>query len=407
MIHQLTRQVSPPQLVTVPQTTNSNLDQLAINGGRPVVTQPPPAWPATTDAIRTAINTAFTDNSWGCYHGPWQPALAAQITTVFATEHVHFCSSGTIAVELALRGVGVKAGDEVILAGYDFPGNFRAIEAIAALPVLVDVVAGGWVIDPAQVVQAATAKTTAVIVSHLHGQIADIPALREQLLSAGLKRVAIVEDVCQTPGGKLADQPLGSLGDAATLSFGGSKLLSAGRGGAVLTSDKAIAQRVKIANERGNEAYPLSELQAIVLGPQLETLFDLNRQRNRNVEALNEQLTSLKTLKPMSQTISHATYEPAFFKLPFLFQDTPQWSRDRWLATAEAEGVPVGAGFRGFANRSARRCRKLNDLPNSLAASNSTVLIHHPILIENRHAMNEIAAAFTKIELAMSKPIIE
>ena len=88
-------------------------------------------------------------------------------------------SSGTVAVEVALRAVDVQPGSEVILAAYDFPGNFRAIEAIGARPVIVDVVENGWVLDADQVAEAIGPETRAIIASHLHGQVADCPRLLE------------------------------------------------------------------------------------------------------------------------------------------------------------------------------------------------------------------------------------
>ena len=69
---------------------------------------------------------------WGKYDGPFTAALAAALQDIHGVPYVLPCCSGTLAVELALRAVGVRRDDEVILAGYDFPGNFRAIEAVGA-----------------------------------------------------------------------------------------------------------------------------------------------------------------------------------------------------------------------------------------------------------------------------------
>ena len=118
--------------------------------------------------------------------------------------------SGTIGIELALRGVGVTAGDEVILAGYDFPGNFRCIEATGATPVLVDIASGTWSIQADDLATAHSEKTKAVIVSSLHGGIADIDAIMQWSRSVG---VAVIEDVCQAPAATRAGQLLGTFGD--------------------------------------------------------------------------------------------------------------------------------------------------------------------------------------------------
>ena len=139
-------------------------------------------WPIVSDEIKSNVDQALADGSWGQYDGRWTDELTVKLQQEFKSQQVTLCSSGTVAVELALRGAGVKPGDEVILAGYDFPGNFRAIEAIGAKPVLVDVVEDGWVIDANHVQAALSDLTSAIIVSHLHGQVADIGSIRQEFL---------------------------------------------------------------------------------------------------------------------------------------------------------------------------------------------------------------------------------
>ena len=98
-----------------------------------------------------AIGGRITDDTHRSCRPNWQQWLSI--------DHALLCCSGTVAVELALRGVGVSAGDEVVLAAYDFPGNFRAIEAIGATPVLIDVQTDGWVVEPNDIAQALSEKT--------------------------------------------------------------------------------------------------------------------------------------------------------------------------------------------------------------------------------------------------------
>ena len=339
----------------------------------------------------------MADHTWGVYHGPWLDELNQQLSQYFGREHVVCCSSGTVAVELALRGTGAKPGDEVVLAGYDFPGNFRAIEAVGATPVLVDVIAGGWIMDFDAVKESLSEKTHAILVSHLHGQVTNIATLRETLNQLGRGDVQIIEDVCQAPGGRFDGQPLGALGDISVLSFGGSKLLSAGRGGAVLTNDSRIAQRVKIANDRGNEAYPLSQLQAIVLTPQIKALDDLNAKRTENALRLQTFTESLATLTGIQPQSSDVDIAPAFFKVPLQLNCEP-WSRDQWLTAAQAEGLPIGTGFRGFLNRSERRCRKVGSLQNCKTAIEQTVLLHHPILLADDETIGQVEMTFQKLD---------
>ena len=349
-------------------------------------------WPVANDQIRESIIASIDDGDWGAYHGRYTSQLAGQLQQWLSVNHAILCCSGTVAVELALRGVGVSAGDEVILAAYDFPGNFRAIEAIGATPVLVDVQTDGWVIEPNNIVQALSEKTKAILVSHLHGQIADIPKIKS-IVQAANYSVPIVEDACQSPGGAWLGQPLGAIGDVGVFSFGGSKLLSAGRGGAVVTNDDSIAQRIKVFSERGNDSFPLSQLQAAALLPQLEQLQSFNERRFKAAQFLCEQINQIDGLTTLDlpadndQDRDSATrIINAIYKLPVLV-DVSLGSVESLVAGLEANGLPVGTGFRGFYRRSSRRCRKPVELSNSIIAAEQTLLISHPVLLHDRKSL--------------------
>ncbi len=367
---------------------------LAINGGVATLPEGPPRWPSDDPEVLAALEASYRDGSWGRYDGPHAAALVAVMRDLLGIEQVSLCCSGTVAVELALRGLAVAAGDEVILAGYDFPGNFRAITAIGALPVLVDVVAGGVTIDVDQLDAAVSDKTRAIVVSHLHGQIAPM----ERIVAwAHERNLGVVEDACQVPGGSLAGKPLGTWGDAGTFSFGGSKLLTAGRGGAVVTRSAEIQQRIKIHCQQGNHAYPLSELQAAVLVPQWRKLAARHEQRRHGVTQLVQSMHAIRAL--MSHDLQH---DPAYYKLA-LWHDPAVFakrSRDGFVAAVEAEGVAIGAGFRGFAARGASRCRKVGELSNSRAAAERLMLVHHPVFLEPAETIERVANAIDKVARA-------
>jgi perosamine synthetase len=169
------------------------LDQLAIDGGAPILPEGPPTWPPPNGAVRSALEAAHADGSWGRYYGPHCERLSNLLAQFLSVKHAWLCCSGTVAVELALRGLKVGPGNEVILAGYDFPGNFRAIEAIGAKPVLVDLAPSSWTLDAEQVAAAICPLTKAVVVSHLHGSLADMPRLRT---IADEKGIFIVPEQC-------------------------------------------------------------------------------------------------------------------------------------------------------------------------------------------------------------------
>lgn len=367
---------------------------LAIDGGPALIPGGPPSWPLADQDILDALEKTYADGSWGRYHGPHCERLVDLLRTMHDCEHAWLCSSGTIAVELALRGLKIGSGDEVVLAGYDFPGNFRSIEAVGARPVLVDIDPATWCLDVADVERAIGPATKAVIASHLHGGTAAMNALCELAARRGLH---VVEDACQAPGAMVHGRVAGTWGDVGILSFGGSKLLTAGRGGAVLTNQADVYQRLKIFAERGNDAFPLSELQALVLPPQLNKLPERNRIRRHAAQRLIKASCPWQALQPVAAALPED--EPCYYKLAWLYEpdDLGGRPREAFLAAVQAEGVAVDAGFRGFVRRSSRRSRIVGGLSHSARAANDTVLLHHPVLLEPQETIDRVADALSKV----------
>ncbi|MBI85811.1 MAG: perosamine synthetase [Planctomycetaceae bacterium] len=376
------------------------MNQLAIHGGNPVFPEGPPVWPVVEPGVQAALLQTYQDGSWGKYHGPHCAELASTLGQMHGTEFVTLCSSGTIAVELALRGLQVGAGDEVVLAGYDFPGNFRAVESVGARPVLVDIRPETLCLDEKLLEASIGKETRAVIVSHLHSGTANMPRLVRFARQRGL---AVLEDACQSPGARIGHQIAGTWGDVAVLSFGGSKLLTAGRGGAVITPEADIHQRMRVYSDRGNQAFPLSELQAAVLIPQLELLEQRNKTRRENAQRLLRLLTGTPGLQPVDTCSQHDW--TSYYKLAWLLtSDHLTERRDDLLAAFQGEGLAIDAGFRGFARRSDRRCRRASGLNHSAWAGRANILLHHPVLLESPTTMDRVAEGIHKVIMAFTQP---
>ena len=373
---------------------NAQSAELAIRGGLPAIPEGPPPWPLGDDAVRDALEAAFNDGSWGRYQGPHGERLATTLAQMCGVEHVLLCSSGTIAVELALRGMKIGPGDEVVLAGYDFGGNFRSIEAVGARPVLSDINPNTWCLDAERLEGAISPQTRAVIVSHLHGGMADMESICELAQRRGLR---VLEDACQSPCAAIGGRTAGAWGDVGVLSFGGSKLLTAGRGGAVLTRHADVCQRIKVYCERGNNAVPLSELQSAVLLPQLGQLLKRNATRRESVRLLHAACCHLLALRPLANPPKGCA--PSFYKLAWLYDRAHcnGHSRDTFLAAVRAEGVALDAGFRGFTRRPESVCRRAGDLQHSQRAASDTVVLHHPVLLAESRVVARVAEALLKV----------
>ncbi len=377
-------------------------DRPAILGGAALRPDGPPPWPPPDDpdVARIFAGMART-GGWGRYDGPHTTVLTALLADHHRVRGVQLCAGGTAAVELALIGAGVTAGDEVIVAGYDFRACAANVLALGATPIAVDVRADDWQIDPAAIATALTPRTRAVLVSHLHGGAVDLPAVRDMCDDAGVR---LIEDACQSPGATVSGRPAGTWGDAGTLSFGGSKPLTAGRGGAVLTDDERIAARIRTHVGRGNDLSPLSQIQAALLVPQVARLPGDTATRLRSAETLR----SLPGLVPLAPAATAETV-PAFYKMGFrydadVFDGLP---RGLFCAAMRAEGAAFDPGFKPLRDQfSARRLRFAGDLPHAADAGARCVVLHHPVLLTGGEDLAAIPAAVERVR-AWAKEIVQ
>jgi dTDP-3-amino-3,4,6-trideoxy-alpha-D-glucose transaminase len=216
----------------------------------------------------------------------FEHAFAAYV----GAEHCVGVNSGTDALILALRALGIGPGDEVITVSMTFTATAMAVLHAGARPRFVDVDRDTRCIDLEQVEAAIGPRTAAILPVHLHGFPIDMPRL---MAIARQHRIAVVEDCAQAHGARIAGRAVGSFGDLATFSFYPTKNLGcAGDGGAIVTADRALASRTRalraygwfderrVSDELGHNSR-LDELQAAVLNALLPHLDEGNRERFR------------------------------------------------------------------------------------------------------------------------------
>lgn len=354
----------------------------------------PPDWPIPDADVACALQAAYADGSWGVYLGPHVPRLESRLHSYFDVPFALTCGSGTFAIELALRALKVGPGHEVLLSAYDYPGNFLCVHAVGARPVLVDVDARDWNLNVNQLEAACTPAVRALIVSHLHGGL--VP-MREVMTWAAAKNVRVVEDAAQAPGAMVQGKKAGTWGDAGVLSFGGSKLLTAGRGGALLTPHAEVHQRARLWLQRGNHICPLSELQAAVLLPQVDKLDARNAQRARAVALLTASLRELPGLSPFARRDAGDT--PAYYKVGLQYDSAAfGLPRETLIPAARAEGIALDAGFSSLhRGRSPSRFRRGGELKEADRAHEDALVLHHPVLLGSDAEIVQVAEALRKI----------
>lgn len=333
----------------------------------------------------------MADGSWGQYRGPHVEELERQLAQRFDVPVAMTCASGTLAVQAALRSVGVEAGDEVILAAYEYESNFLTVHAMGAKPVLVDVSPANWNLDPKQLEAAIGPKTKAILATHLHGGL--VP-MEEVKAIADEHRIAVVEDAAQCPGASIGARPCGGLGTVGTLSFGGSKLLTAGRGGAILFREDRAYQRAKLWLNRGVQPWaPLSELQAAILLPQLATLGADTERRLKSVAVLSSIPVPGLTL------FENREGSTAYYKIGFRFDPAAfGLSRSLFVKAMRAEEIAFDPGFKSLhVGRSPSRFRAVGSLDEATRAGECCVKLHHPVLLDGNGGVEIVARTVENI----------
>lgn len=271
----------------------------------------PQADPARRIArFRSEIDAAIDRVVSGPHYilGPAVEDFEASFAAYVGVEHCIGVASGTDALALALRSLGIGPGDEVITVALTFCGTAQAILHCGAEPRFVDVDPVTRCIDPRSIEAAITPKTAAIIPVHLFGQPADMPRLMEIADRHGL---AVVEDCAQAHGASIDGRKVGSYGHASAFSFYPTKNLGCiGDGGAVVTNDSGLAARLSSLRHYGWEGEGrisralgfnsrLDEIQAAILSVMLSHLDEGNAERRSLAREYHHALEGLGLELPM------------------------------------------------------------------------------------------------------------
>lgn len=316
------------------------MSALAITGGSPVhdsKKNPWPTWPVWDKNEERALLEVLHSGHWS-YNGPKEQAFNKAFADFIGCKYVISAANGTVTLQLALEACGIGYGDEVIVPGITWQATAASILDINAVPVLVDVCEDTWCIDAAAVEAAVTERTKAIIPVHLYGSFADMDAI---MAIARKHNLRVIEDCAHKHGGEWNGKKAGSIGDIGSFSFQLSKLMTAGEGGALTTSDPDLWERLdalrncgRRPEQQGDEAtgqglygdegnfiqsgnYRITEFQAAILLEQLKRLPEQNAHRDANATYLNQQLKQLPGVAPMRR--DERETQEAYFNFAFRY----------------------------------------------------------------------------------------
>src|SRR6185295_8009297 len=199
------------------------------------------------DEVRAEVDNVFESTQF--ILGDAVEKFERDFADYLGVKHVLGVGSGLDALRLALEAAGVGAGDEVIIPANTFIATALAVSGTGAKPVLVDCTEDTYQINPALIERAITTRTKVIMPVHLYGQAADLSAIMEIARSHQLE---VIEDAAQAHGTRFMDQPCGTFGLAGCFSFYPGKNLGAyGDGGAIVTNNDGLAERVSLLRNWG------------------------------------------------------------------------------------------------------------------------------------------------------------
>jgi len=288
--------------------------------------------------------------------GPHVDAFEREFAQEVGASHAVAVSSGTAALHLALRLVGVRPGDEVLVSTLTFVASVNPIVYLGATPVFVDSERASWNMDPALVAETLEARARvravpkAVVVVHLYGQAADILPIRDACRRWG---VALVEDAAEALGASYHDRAPGTFGQAGIYSFNGNKIITTAGGGMLVAEDPDLVAHARKLAAQAREStahyehreigfnYRLSNILAAIGRGQLRVLEERVAARRRNFVFYAEALGDLPGISFMPE----APWGRASRWLSCLTIDPDEFGMDREALrlTLEAENIEARA----------------------------------------------------------------
>jgi len=431
-------------------TTPSQPASLAIDGGTPVRTDPFPDWPLHDEQEAEAVAAvARSGNWWRCAYSTEEldtaqedqtdlrsrvDAFEQQFAAAHGAKHAIAVTSGSSALDIAVRAVGIQPGDEVITTPYTFISTSMCIMNSFAVPVYTDIDPHSYNMDAGQIEPLITERTRAILPVHFSGNLCDM----EQICSIARKHnLVVIEDAAHAHGVEYENEKYaGTFGEIGCFSFQASKNLATGEGGMILTNDDALYDVAFSLHHLGrlpgelwykhfHQAWNcrMTEFTAAIGIVQLGRLFAQNARRMANHAYLKGQLSQLPGLEPCRTDPKITKHSHHLQMLRYDANQMGGVHRNEFVGALVAEGIPALTGytFPNYANplmnseetrgryqaagialpdyaQYAERC------PNcERACHEEAIWLEHRLLLGTRQDMDDIIAAFNKLVEAYAK----
>ena len=317
-----------------------------------------------------------------------------------------------MSLEIALSAAGIKPGDEVIVPPITFVASATAVSRIGAVPVFVDVDPQTINLNPTEVAHHINDRTRAIVVVHFAGHPADLDRLTELCDQRGL---LMIEDCAHAHGAEWREQRVGSFGIFGSFSFQGSKNMTAGEGGMLVTNDAGLAESARSISNQGRRTggawyeharlgtnARLTGFQATLLLNQLQRLPQQVATRMGRARRLREGLRKIAGLKPTPEMLDERVTAHGFhlFSMKFDKQAFGGVSRSRVIEALQAEGLPVTAGYPQPIYRNElfkHHAHVVHDCTEAETYCRTSIWLPHNALLADEQWIDDALAAFRKV----------
>lgn len=327
-------------------------------------------WPSFTTDEADAVRDVLLSNKVNYWTGQECRAFETEFAAWAGTRHAVALANGTLALDVALKALGIGPGDEVVVTPRTFMASVSCVVNAGATPVFADVDAESGNLSAVTIAQVLTPRTKAVIVVHLAGWPCDMDPIMDLAAQHGLK---VIEDCAQAHGARYKGRSVGSIGHVGAWSFCQDKIMStAGEGGMVTTNDEALWRAMWAYKDHGKSYaavyerehppgfrwviegfgtnWRMLEVQAAVGRIQLARMADWTARRTAHAEAIWAACRGLAAVRVPDFAAAlahapgsvHAHYKCYVYVRPEAL--APGWSRDRIADAISAQGVPCYQG---------------------------------------------------------------
>jgi dTDP-4-amino-4,6-dideoxygalactose transaminase len=400
------------------------MGKLAIKGGVPVIGDIEkiiPPWPIYGESERAALGEVLDSGIWGTM-GPRVEAFCKRFAAYQGAPYGIAVNNGTVSMEIALRGLGIGRGDEVIIPPYSFYATASCVIMVGATPVFADIDGETVNISPESVERAITPRTKAIIPVHLSGVSCDM----DRIMSIAREhKLFVIEDTAQANGSEWTGRKLGTFGDAGSFSFQASKNLNAGEGGFLIFREKGLYEKCWSIHNCGRDIHGggwhdhtyvstnarMTEWQAAILDTQMNKMDRETDVRIKNAERLTKELSRFPFIR--ARKSYPGNNKNIYYSYIFMYQKEhlKGLSKEKFLEALKAEGFPWWGGYIPmykqpvFASEEFRRVTgseiKYNgrNLPNvEKGARDELVYIGLRFLLGGEKAINTLVEAMGKIQ---------